>query len=218
MRRILPILITILTALFGLPATAAAAPNPIGGGSVLFNPTGGSGNQCYVAFGAVRGSTEYLVAGPGCTTGLSTQLYSGNNVLVGPVVGGQNSGYVVVAVTNTAAWDVVGWINHNGTKYPISGSLETPVGGSICLLSQTAGIECGTVVAKNVSISFPWGTVTGLTRTNICARARSIAYVTGRQAQGVPFGGSTNCTTVGTSYFYPVNRILRDYGLALLTG
>lgn len=217
MRRLLPILITIMTALFGLPATAAAVANPIGGGSVLFSPVGGGAGQCYVAFAASSGASKNLIAGPGCTTALSTQMYSGSNVPVGPIVGGKN-GYIVVRVTNLKAWTVVGWINNGGQQYSITGSTEAPVGGSVCLLSQTTGIECGTVVAKNVTVNFPWGSVTGLTRTNICARARSIAYVSGTQAQGVPFGGTSNCTTVGTSYFYPVNRILRDYGLTLLTG
>ena len=138
-----------------------------------------------------RRGRDYLVAGGGCGATPSTQLYSGNNVLVGPVVGGLNGGYVVVAVTNTAAWDVVGWIDAAGGKYPIGGSAETPVGGRVRLLSHTTGIQCGTVIAKNVTVSFPEGTVTGLTETDICAPPRSIAYVTGDQAQGVPLGGGS---------------------------
>jgi streptogrisin C len=85
----------------------------------------------------------------------------------------------------------------------------------VCLLSFTAGVTCGTVTAKNVTISFPQGTVSGLTRTNICPQLRSIAFVSGDQAQGVPFGGSSGGCT---SYFFPVNRILATYGLALITG
>lgn len=219
MRRLIASLTVLLACLFGLPATASAAPAPIGGGSTLFNPAGGSGTQCTVAFAAAGGGREYLIAGAGCGTTTSTQLYSGNNVLVGPVVGGLDGGYVVVAVTNTAAWDVVGWINAPGGKYSIGGSTETPVGGRVCLLSYTAGITCGTVTAKNVTISYPEGTISGLTRTNICPQPRSIAFVTGDQAQGVPFGGGSGiCTTAGTSFFFPVNRILSAYGLTLLTG
>ncbi|MGB3441650.1 MAG: S1 family peptidase [Actinophytocola sp.] len=218
MRRFIAILTVLFACLFGLPATASAAPAPIGGGSILFNPVG-SGNQCVVAFAASGGDREYLIAGPGCDTTMSTQLYSGDNVPVGPVVGGLNHGYVVVAVTNTDAWDVVGWINAPGGKYSIAGSVETPVGGRVCLLSHTAGITCGTVTAKNVTISYPEGTISGLTQTNICPQPRSIAYVTGDQAQGVPLGGGSGiCTTAGNSYFFPVNRILSAYGLALLTG
>ncbi len=218
MRRIIATLTVLFACLFGLPATAAAAPAPIGGGSTLFNPTGGAGTQCTVAFAATDGIRDYLIAGAGCGATTSTQLYSGNNVLVGPVVGGLAAGYTVVAVTNTAAWDVVGWINI-GTMYPIAGSIEAPVGGRVCLLSHTAGITCGTVTAKNVTVSLPGGTVRGLTRTNICPQQRSIAYVSGNQAQGVPFGGGSGiCTTPGTSYFFPINPILRAYALTLITG
>lgn len=218
MRRLTAILTVLFACLLGLPATASAAPVPIGGGSTLFNPIGNAGARCTVAFAATDSRRDYLIAGAGCTSATSTQLYSGDNVLVGPVVGGLDGGYVVVAVTNAAAWDVVGWIKA-GSRYPIAGSKETPVGGRVCLLSHTAGITCGTVTAKNVTISFPEGTVTGLTRTNICPQPRSIAFVTGDQAQGVPFGGGSGiCTTPGTSYFFPVNRILSAYGLTLLTG
>lgn len=222
MRRLVATLTVLFACLFGLPAMASAASTaaatPIGGGSILFNPLGGSGTQCTVAFAATDGGRDYLIAGAGCDTAPSTQLYSGNNVLVGSIVGGLDGGYVVVVVTNTAAWDVVGWINA-GAKYPIAGSAETPVGGRVCLLSHTTGILCGMVTAKNVTISFPEGTVSGLTETNICQQPRSIAYVTDDQAQGVPFGGGSGiCTTPGTSYFFPVNRILSTYGLTLLTG
>jgi hypothetical protein len=218
MRRLIATLTVLFACLLGLPGTASAAPAPIGGGSLLFNPLGPAASQCTVAFAATDGRRDYLIAGTGCESATSTQLYSGNNVPVGPIVGGLDGGYVVVAVTNTTAWDVVGWINA-GSKYPIAGSKETPVGGRVCLLSHTAGISCGMVTAKNVTITFPEGTVSGLTRTNICPQPRSIAFVTDDQAQGVPFGsGSGICTTPGTSYFYPVNRILSAYGLTLVTG
>ena len=218
MRRLIATLTVLFACLLGLPDTASAAPAPIGGGSILFNPIGNAGARCTVAFAATDGSREYLVAGNGCDTTTSTRLYSGDNVFVGSVVGGLDGGYVVVAVRNTEAWDVVGWIDA-GARYPVAGSKETPVGGRVCLLSHTAGITCGTVTAKNVTITFPEGTISGLTRTDVCAQPRSIAFVTDDQAQGVPVGGGSGfCTTPGTSYFYPVNRILSAYGLTLVTG
>lgn len=218
MRRLIATLTVLVACLLGVPGTASAAPAPIGGGSILFNPLGPAASQCTVAFAATDGGRDYLIAGNGCGTATSTQLYSGNNVPVGSIVGGLDGVYVVVAVRNTDAWDVVGWIDA-GDKYPIAGSKETPVGGRVCLLSHTAGISCGTVTAKNVTISFPEGTISGLTRTDVCPQPRGIAFVTGDQAQGVPVGGGSGiCTTPGTSYFYPVNRVLSAYGLTLVTG
>lgn len=216
MRRLLPILTVLLACLLGLPATASAAPTPLGGGDVLFNPFG-AGGHCTAAFAATDGGAGYLVAGPGCSATVSTQLYSGANVLVGPVVAA-SAGYVVVQVTNTAAWEVVGWIDVGGIPFPVGGSAETPLGGQVCLLGATAGVRCGTVLAKNETILFPWGTVSGLTRTNVCASPGDVVYVTGDQVQGVPVGGSGFCTTSGASWFHPANPILAAYGLTLLTG
>ncbi len=44
------------------------------------------------------------------------------------------------------------------------------------------------------------------------------SFISGSQAQGVTSGGSGNCTYGGTTYFQPVNEILRVYGLTLVTG
>lgn len=221
MRRILATLIVLLACLLGLPATATAAPAPLGSGSVLFNPTGGA--RCTTAFAAVdSASTGYLIAGPGCTGGPSTLLYSGNNVLVGPILATPvpYGGYVVVRVTNTAAWELVPWVDTGSGRLVLTGSVETPVGGSVCLVDRVTGLRCGTIVAKNQTVNFPWGTISGLTRTNICVEPGSLgtAYVTRDQAQGVPLGGSGGCTIGGSSYFQPINKILSAFGLKLFTG
>jgi streptogrisin C len=217
MRRLIATLTVLLACLLGLPATASAAPAPIGGGSILSTPTGTY--RCTAAFAARSGPTGVLITGPGCAAKSGTQLYS-NGVLVGPVAGSAaNGGVTLVTVTNTAEWQLVGWIPLGGTRHSILGSTETPVGGSVCLLDRALGLRCGTVLAKNQTVNYPEGVVTGLTRTNICISAGSaIAFVSGRQAQGVPLGGSSSCSSGGTSFFYPVNRILSAYGLTLVTG
>jgi hypothetical protein len=216
MRRIAAILTATLAFLLTVVTPAAAVPMPIGGGSTLLN-----GNyHCIAAFAAKGGSTGYLVTGPGCAAPIGTQLFSGNNIPVGPVTSTTASGGVaLVAVTNTAAWQLVPWIKLGGGQYPIAGSASTPVGGAVCLLDQATGTHCGTVTAKNQTVNFPGGAVFGLTRTNICMSPGSaIAFVSGDQAQGVPLGGTNGCTTGGTSYFYPINSLLSGYGLTLFTG
>jgi len=215
MRRIAAILTAALLLLLGAtPATAA--PAPLGGGSILFNGS----LHCTAAFAAKGGPTGYLVTGPGCAAAIGTQLFSGNNVLVGPVTSSTaNGGVSLVRVTNTAAWQLVPWIPLGGVHYMISGSVETPVGGSVCLLDRVLGRHCGTITAKNQTVNFPGGVVSGLTRTNICMSAGgAIAFVSGTQAQGVPLGGTSGCSTSGVSYFLPVNPLLAGYGLTLFTG
>jgi streptogrisin C len=215
MRRLLATLTVLAACLFGAPAIAAAAPAPIGGGSILF--TAGGASRCTAAFAATGGGFGHLVAGRGCAG--ATSLYSGNNVLVGPVVAATEA-YTVVKITNTAAWTLVPWINTGSGKLTITGSTPTPVGGSVCLIDPRAGTHCGAVTALNQTISFPGGVVTGLTRTSVCLEPGDapVAFVTGSQAQGVPFGGSGNCSSGGVSYFTPVNRILASYRLTLFTG
>jgi len=75
------------------------------------------------------------------------------------------------------------------------------------------------VLAKNATVNYPQGTVTGLTRTNVCAEPGDSggSWLSGSQAQGVTSGGSGNCTSGGIIYFQPVNEILSVYGLTLVT-
>jgi hypothetical protein len=208
MRRLLAILTVLVACSFGLPATAQAAPTPIGGGSVL-STLGGA--RCTAGFAATSADAGYLIAGPGCPSG---NLYIGG-VLVGPST--TRPGYSVVRVTNTAAWTLVPWVDGTVT---IGGSTPAPIGGGVCLIDTRTGTRCGTVTARNQTINFPQGVITGLTRTNICLEpgGGAVAYLSGDQAQGVPVGGSGNCSSGGVSYFQPVNPILAAYGLTLLTG
>lgn len=77
MRRILAILVLVIASLLGPAATGQAelAPDPLGGGAVLFNPLGGSQTQCTAAFAAVdeRG-IGYLVTGVACGSLLADQV------------------------------------------------------------------------------------------------------------------------------------------------
>jgi streptogrisin C len=76
------------------------------------------------------------------------------------------------------------------------------------------------VQAKNQTVNYQQGSVSGLTQTNACAEPGDSggSWVSGTQAQGVTSGGSGNCTSGGTTYFQPVNEILSVYGVSLITG
>ncbi|GAB3436245.1 S1 family peptidase [Actinophytocola sediminis] len=219
MRRILAIVVLVLTALLSLPATgyAKAAAEPLGGGTVLAYPFG-AGGQCTAAFAAVdaRG-VGHLVTEASCATLPADQLYAVNStgaiVLVGTVVA-EHPAYAIVLVTNTVDWELVPWIATGLGQIVIAGSQETPVGDPVCLVDRPIAFPCGTVVATDD----PVGPIKGLTRTDLCASAEAVAYVTRDQAQGVPASESSFCTTAGTSWFAPINPILNAEGLRLLTG
>jgi streptogrisin C len=107
----------------------------------------------------------------------------------------------------------------NGGEVVVAGSEEAPVGASICRSGSTTGTRCGVVQAKNATVNYPEGTVTGLTRTNVCAEPGDSggSWMSGDQAQGVTSGGSGNCTVGGTTFFQPLNEILQRNGLTLVT-
>jgi streptogrisin C len=101
----------------------------------------------------------------------------------------------------------------------VEGLQEAPVGASICRSGFTSGWRCGTIQAKNETVNYLQGTVSGLTRTSACAEPGDSGgpYMSGGQAQGVTSGGSGNCTFGGTTFFQPINPILRAYQLKLMS-
>ncbi|TDV38630.1 S1 family peptidase [Actinophytocola oryzae] len=223
MRRLFTTLVAVAACLVGLPAGASAAvQDPLGSGTVLFNPQAPTNRSCTAAFAATDGNKGFLIAGPTCTSGtLYATKPGGGMALVGNVTTtSPYNGYAVVTVSNTADWVLVPYVLAGSTKIVITGSKETPVGGKVCHVGPTVGSRCGSVDATNQTVTFPWGTATGVTRTSICSGSRDLgaAYLTDDQAQGVPLGGPDFCTTAGVSYFLPVNPILDKFGLKLVTG
>ncbi|MFK0251483.1 S1 family peptidase [Amycolatopsis azurea] len=208
----------VLALCLALPPTAQAhAPAPLGGGSVLQNS---ASSRCTAGFAAVSGNTGYLIASTACGQPGDTIRSAGR--VVGVVVAAQvpPTGAIVIRVTNTTDWRLVASIPPTNSRVTITGAAEAAVGASVCKYGSTTGWRCGTIQGKNQTITFPWGTLTGLTRTSVCAEPGDNGgpFVSGTQAQGVLVGGSGNCSSGGTTYFVPVNRVLSAYGLSILAG
>jgi streptogrisin C len=127
--------------------------------------------------------------------------------------------YAWVAVNSN--WVPQPWVNnYAGGNVTVAGSTEAAVGASVCRSGSTTGWRCGTIQAKNQTVNYAEGSVSGLTRTNACAEPGDSggSWLSGQQAQGVTSGGSGNCSIGGTTYFQPVNEILSAYGRQLVTG
>jgi streptogrisin C len=107
----------------------------------------------------------------------------------------------------------------NGNLLPVAGSTEAQVGATVCRSGSTTGLHCGTILAKNQTVNYPEGTVTGLTQTDACAEGGDSGgpWLVGDQAQGVTSGGSGDCTVGGETFFQPINEILERNNLTLLT-
>jgi streptogrisin C len=170
------------------------------------------GSRCSVGF-SVNGG--FVTAGHCGRTGSTTTQPSGT--FRGSSFPGNDYAWVQVAAGNTPRGLVN---NYSGGTVTVSGSTEAAVGASVCRSGSTTGWRCGTIQAKNSSVTYPQGTVSGLTRTNACAEPGDSggSWMSGSQAQGVTSGGSGNCSSGGTTYFQPVNEILSVYGLTLVTG
>ncbi|QQQ76847.1 S1 family peptidase [Saccharothrix sp. 6-C] len=178
----------------------------------------GSG-RCSVGF-AVSGG--FVTAGHCGRSGTATTGF--NRVSQGTFAGSSFPGNDYAWVRTNSNWTSRPWVNrYNGSNVTVTGSTSAAVGAAICRSGSTTGWRCGTVQAKNQTVNYAQGSVSGLTRTNACAEPGDSggSWVAGSgysQAQGVTSGGSGNCSSGGTTYFQPVGEILSAYGLSLTRG
>ncbi|WP_433343301.1 carbohydrate-binding protein [Micromonospora sp. CA-111912] len=168
-------------------------------------------SRCSIGF-SVQGG--FVTAGHCGSTGARTSQPGGT--FRGSTFPGRDYAWVQVDAGNTPRGLVN---NYTGGTVAVAGSTEAAVGAAVCRSGSTTGWRCGTIQQKNASVTYPEGTVSGLTRSNACAEPGDSggSWLAGSQAQGVTSGGSGNCTSGGTMYFQPVNPILAAYGLSLIT-
>ena len=172
--------------------------------------------QCSVGF-AVEGG--FVTAGHCGTEGEDTASVQGSpqgeiNASVFP--GNADMGFVATD-GNEKLLPVVN--DHAGNLLPVAGSTEAPVGAPICRSGNTTGFKCGVIQAKNQTVIYPEGEVSGLTQTDVCAEPGDSggSWLVDDQAQGVTSGGSGDCDSGGITFFQPLNEILSVNKLTLLT-
>ena len=117
-------------------------------------------------------------------------------------------------------WNPRPWVNnYDGINLRVAGSREALVNSSVCRSGKTTEFRCGTIQARNVTVDYPQGRVTGLGKSNACSEPGDSggSYLTGTMAQGVHSGGtSASCPNSDTSYFQPVRPILTGFGRTLV--
>jgi streptogrisin C len=194
---------------------SAETPRPLadvrGGDAYFINNAG----RCSVGFPVVGG---FVSAGHCGRPGSSTA--GPDRAAQGTFQASEFPGHDYSWVKVNSNWTPRGVVNrYDGSTIAVKGSQEAAVGAAICRSGSTTGLHCGTVGAKNSTVRYPEGSVSGLTRTNVCAEPGDSggSWISGDQAQGVTSGGSGNCTSGGTTYFQPVNPILSAFGLQLVT-
>jgi streptogrisin C len=209
----------------GIPAEAVKvvvtknAPKPLAdviGAEPYFVNIGGGQARCSIGF-AVEGG--FLTAGHCGAEG--TETTDKDNLDQGVVVGSIFPGSADIGLVQTnAGVGLQPFVNDfDGNALPVGGSTEAPVGAAVCRSGSTTGTFCGTILAKNQTVNYPEGAVTGLTRTDVCAEGGDSGgpWLVGDQAQGVTSGGSGDCTVGGETFFQPIAEILEANDLTLLT-
>ncbi|MQA15215.1 MAG: trypsin-like serine protease [Pseudonocardiaceae bacterium] len=179
--------------------------------------------RCSVGFSATSGDAGYVITAGHCTD-LGGTWSGADRTPIGPVTETSFPGndYGLIRV-DSPAWTLTSQFAGQGRQLTeITGSTEAPVGASVCRSGSTTGYQCGEIMAIDQSVNYANGdVVSGLTRTSACAERGDSGgpFVSGTQAQGVLSGGSGSCFLIfqGDTFFQPVNEILADTGLELLT-
>lgn len=180
----------------------------------------GSGSRCSVGFAVTRGGGQngFVTAGHCGTAGATTRGV--NQQAQGSFQGSTFPGRDYAWVGTNSQWTPTPTVNGYGTGTKrVEGSTEAVERAAVCRSGSTTGWHCGTIQQRNSSVTYPQGTVSPVTRTNVCAEPGDSggSFISGTQAQGMTSGGSGNCSSGGTTYFQPVNAALQVYGLTLTT-
>ncbi|MFK4069386.1 carbohydrate-binding protein [Streptomyces sp. NPDC029674] len=198
-------------------AKTAERPRP------LYDLVGGDayymGGRCSIGFPITKGTQQgFATAGHCGRAGTATTGY--NQVAQGTFQASIFPGRDMAWVATNAQWTATPYVKgQGGQRVGVGGSTQSPVGASICRSGSTTGWHCGTISQHNTSVTYPEGTISGVTRTTVCAEPGDSggSYISGSQAQGVTSGGSGNCRSGGTTYHQPINPLLQQFGLTLKT-
>ncbi|MEV5977051.1 carbohydrate-binding protein [Streptomyces sp. NPDC052114] len=177
------------------------------------------GGRCSIGFPITKGTQQgFATAGHCGRAGTATSGY--NQVAQGTFQASIFPGRDMAWVATNSQWTATPYVKgQGGQRIGVGGSTQSPVGASICRSGSTTGWHCGTISQHNTSVTYPEGTISGVTRTTVCAEPGDSggSYISGSQAQGVTSGGSGNCSSGGETFHQPINPLLQQYGLTLKT-
>ncbi len=179
----------------------------------------GDTRRCSIGFAVTKGTQNGFVSAGHCgKTGATTTGFNrvDQGVFKASSFPGDDAAWVAVN-DNWALKPLV--TNGSGGTVPVAGSREAIEGASVCRSGSTTDWQCGTISQRDASVTYPQGTVFGVTRTSVCAETGDSggSFISVDQAQGVTSGGSGDCALGGVTYFQPINEILTAYNLTLVT-
>ncbi|WP_150243130.1 S1 family peptidase [Nocardiopsis quinghaiensis] len=177
------------------------------------------GGRCSVGFPATNSSGQpgFVTAGHCGTVGTGVTIGNGTGTFERSIFPGNDAAFVR-GTSNFTLHNLVSRYNSGGYQ-SVTGTSQAPVGSAVCRSGSTTGWHCGTIQARNQTVSYPQGTVRSLTRTNVCAEPGDSggSFISGSQAQGVTSGGSGNCRSGGTTYYQEVMPMVNSWGVNIRT-
>ncbi|MFJ8467424.1 carbohydrate-binding protein [Streptomyces swartbergensis] len=175
--------------------------------------------RCSVGFSVTKGDQQGFASAGHCgKSGARTTGF--NNAEQGTIQASTFPGKDMSWVAVNDQWTTTPNVRVAGEqKVQITGSVQALVGAAVCRSGSTTGWHCGQIEQHDTSVSYAEGRVDGLTRTTVCAEPGDSGgpFVAGVQAQGVTSGGTGDCRSGGTTFYQPINPLLRDFGLTLKT-
>jgi streptogrisin D len=186
----------------------------ISGGDAIW----GGGGRCSLGFHVTDGSSNYFLTAGHCTDIISSWYEDqGQTSHVGDTVDGSFPGddYGLSTMTGDGG---AGDVNlYDGSYQDITAARDAVVNETVYRSGSTTGLHDGTVLAVDVSVTYPEGTVDGLIETDVCAEPGDSggSLFSGTDAIGLTSGGSGNCSFGGMTYFQPVTEALSVYSMSV---
>jgi streptogrisin B len=177
-------------------------------GDAIYGPR----TRCSLGFNVRAGTRHYLITAGHCGNKVSVWYANAartGTMRIGPTVGSwyPNNDYALVKYDRRLL------------KRPGGYTLGTArVGLWVTRDGSTTGKHSGRITALDVTVRYASGvTVRDMIQTNICAEPGDSGgpLYRGSRAIGITSGGGGNCTTGGTTFFQPVDEVLRAYGVKL---
>ncbi|GAA0348772.1 S1 family peptidase [Streptomyces blastmyceticus] len=134
------------------------------GGSPILSGTGGSVYECTGGFNDYRAGT--VTTAGHCAAAAST-WYDATGNLLGTVSDHKFPGSDWTVITPAPGWTLADdVVNGTGGTTPITGFAQPQPGQSVCGTGATSGVQCGTIIATNVTVNYPEGAVLGLAESS----------------------------------------------------
>lgn len=189
-----------------------------------------NGASCSAGFNLRNPSTGqgYLLTAGHCTsTGQAN--YGQGGVFFGYTVSSWFPTFddALIRNDNPGYWIQGSWVDYNpsnGGVINVSGYSDSPVGTVMCKSGITTKWTCGYITAKDETVTYPQGTVYGLTRHSACVEpgdsgGANVAALSVWSPEGVTSGASLlfgNCLSkfglTNVSWYFPIADSLAYYG------